>query len=965
MITPRLGLLCLVCFSQLIDEPSASAADQPNLIFILADDLGWRDVEFAGSAFFETPQIDRLAAQGMTFRAAYSGGPNCSPTRACLMSGTYTPRHHIYTPGGRAKGDPKYMRLLVPARGRDDTDLAKRAAQQFPITNSLDPAFICIPEVLKPAGYTSARLGKWHLGEDTQGFDISSADGQGGPDGSFYGEVHVTEQLTDRALQVIVEHQERPFFLYLPYWDVHTPLRAREDLVEKYRRKRETLPEDERDQFNPVYAAMIEAVDTGVGRVADKVDELGLSENTLIIFTSDNGGTSVAQLSPLRGMKGSLFEAGVRVPACMRWTDRIEPGSTCDTPITSVDFLPTFASLAGAKLPDSQPIDGVDITPVLDGQPIEERAIFWHYPLYLQGKGLTVHLPDGKTDSWRGFPSTSMRRGNWKLIEFHEDNTVGLYDLEKDPGETTNLAERHPDITGRLRAELDAWQEQTQAPILTVPNPECILGPLPTHASARDLSPMAAMGLMAGEVTATSALVQLRLSNVDHPIDRDVPGRSGVVNFVLTPVGGDEPTDDVPNWKESRLVRATAERDFIARASFDNLQPGTTYKCLTRIGNDAESPRDGPIGSFRTLPGPDAEEEVQFVVVTGMNYAKFHGDYRIDRKQHAIENNTELPAPYDGPDKYLGYPALDSILQKRPDFFVGTGDNVYYDTPDNPRAKTITQMRRKWHEQFVQPRYVELFASVPTYWEIDDHDYRVDDGDNTGDYEPSPEVGRRVMLEQLPIAPEDVEDAKTYRTHRVSRDLQVWFTENRMHRSPNATPDGPGKTIWGNEQKAWLKRTLRDSDATFKLLISPTPLIGPDDLRKTDNHTNINGFQHERDEFFQWLGETGIGQRGFFIICGDRHWQYHSIHPTGIEEFSCGALIDANSRPGRLPGDPKSTDPEGRIRQPYRQETPSGGFLMVNVRPSIAESPPSLTFTHYDERGALLNEHTKVASLVD
>lgn len=454
----------------------AIAANKPNIIFIMADDLGWKDVGYAGAKFFETPNIDKLAAQGMNCTAAYSGGPNCSPTRACLLSGTYTPRHHIYTPGGKSKGQTKFMRLLVPARGRKDRQLQKKAANQFPITNSLDPKFVCIPEVLKGAGYTSARLGKWHLGSDTQGFTLSSANGKGGPDGSFYGNINVAEQLTDRALKFIQDEKDGPFFLYVSHWDVHLPHRARKDIVKKYQDKLEKLPEAKRNKFNPVYAAMIEAVDTSVGRIVAKVDELGIAKDTLIIFISDNGGLPrVSQLKPLRGQKGSLFEAGVRVPACMRWTGTIKPGSTCSTPITSVDFLPTFASLAGAKLPKSQPVDGVDISPLLHGKPIADRSIFWHYPLYLQGIGLTIDVPGGKSYSWRGFPSTSMRQGDWKLIEFHEDNTVALYNLKTDPGETKNLASTNPELTEKLRTELDAWQKKVNAPIPTEPNPNCVL----------------------------------------------------------------------------------------------------------------------------------------------------------------------------------------------------------------------------------------------------------------------------------------------------------------------------------------------------------------------------------------------------------------------------------------------------------------------------------------------------------
>ena len=460
----------------LLAESHAQKAKQPNFIFILADDLGWKDVGFMGCEFFETPNIDRLAKQGMKFTSAYAGGPNCAPTRACLMSGTYTPRHQIYTPGGMSKGNPKYMRLLVPARERKDQALKKKAAAQFPINNSLDPSFVCIPEVLGEAGYRTARIGKWHLGEDVQGFHLSTANGKGGPGGKFYGNVDVAEQLTDRALQFIEKNRNGPFFLYLTHWDVHGPHRARKKVTERYKEKLAALPASARARFNPVYAAMIEAVDRSVGRVADKVDELGIAENTLIVFTSDNGGLpKVSQLDPLRGQKGSLFEAGVRVATCMRWAGRIKPGTTSEIPVTSVDFLPTFTSLAGGELPKKQPIDGVDISPLLRGEKIAERSIFWHYPLYLQGRGLDIRVPQGKTYSWRGFPSTSLLHGQWKLIEFHEDDSIALYNLREDPGETRNLAKDMPDRAARLRADLDAWQKNTKAPVPKLPNPECIL----------------------------------------------------------------------------------------------------------------------------------------------------------------------------------------------------------------------------------------------------------------------------------------------------------------------------------------------------------------------------------------------------------------------------------------------------------------------------------------------------------
>lgn len=437
-----------------------------------------------------------------------------------------------------------------------------------------------------------------------------------------------------------------------------------------------------------------------------------------------------------------------------------------------------------------------------------------------------------------------------------------------------------------------------------------------TSTHVADVQPVPGMGIMVGEVTPTSAYAQVRLTvadklieNLDPKIPADLPGVPGVVRFrlveskmslarrklkLVTPLKNGTETE--------QIVSATAEHDFIARAAFKDLKPGTYYTCFTEYGPDANHLEAGPSATFKTLPGATKSDPVRFVVVTGMNYGKFHGDNRIDRKQHLIENNTELPKPYDGPDKHLGYSALATILDKQPDFFVGTGDNVYYDTPDDPRAETIPELRQKWHEQFIQPRYKDLFAKVPTYWMIDDHDYRIDDGDNTGDHLPTPQQGREMMLEQLPVAAHDDDEALTYRTHRVSKDLQIWFPENRMYRSPNAMEDGPEKSIWGQKQKAWLKKTLAASDAKFKLLISPTPMVGPDDLRKFDNHTNINGFRHERKEFFDFLKQEGLLEKNFYVVCGDRHWQYHAVHPSGVEEFSCGALVDANSRLGRSPG---------------------------------------------------------------
>ncbi len=472
----------------------------------------------------------------------------------------------------------------------------------------------------------------------------------------------------------------------------------------------------------------------------------------------------------------------------------------------------------------------------------------------------------------------------------------------------------------------------------------------------------AGQGIMMGELTATSIHAQVRLTATEELVDRDLPGQAGVVEFTILKSAGLRLRQllDLAVGQQTIVVEAKAEHDYIARAVFNDLEPYTDYLIRTRIGSSPETLKPGPVGRFTTHAGKSRPQLVSFVVVTGMNYAKFHGDQRIDRKIHLEHNNTELPEAYRGRDKHLGYPALESISRLRPHFFVGTGDNVYYDTPKDPRAETIEEMRQKWHEQFVQPRYRKLFSHVPTYWEVDDHDYRIDDGDNSGDHLPSVEMAVRMMYEQLPYAAMGDQKTKTYRTVRVSKDLQIWFVEGRIYRTDNAMEDGPAKTIWGLEQRQWLMDTLKESDATFKILVSPTPMVGPDDKRKFDNHTNFNGFRHERQVFFDFLKEEGLIDDNFYVICGDRHWQYHAQDPSGVEEFSSGALVDANSRPGRKSGEAESTDPEGHIIQHYLQDPPSGGFLQVVSIPGVLGGS-QLAFIHRDERSRVLNVEIKRA----
>ena len=441
-------------------------AEKPNIVFIIADDLGWRDVGFNGTPFYETPNLDRICATGMKFNRAYSGGPNCLPTRACIISGMYTPRTQIWTPGGVSKGNIDFMKLKVPAKGVDNS------WNTIPSRQELQSSVVSIAEVLNTAGYKTARFGKWHVGQDTQGFDISDSSGKGDdPNKKFYGNIDVHEWLADASVKFIEDNKDNPFFLYLSHWDVHTPIKARKDVVAKYDEKLKS--KDWSRKWNTTYAAMVHAVDLSVKRVHAKLEELGLVENTLFIFTSDNGGHgSVTTNAPLTGGKGAFSEGGVRVPTFMSWPKTIKAGSESNTPVTSVDFMPTFAEIASATLPISQPVDGKSILNVLKGGDLEERSIFWHYPLYLVGHQESKIVPVFGTREfyWRAVPSSMVVKGEWKLIHYFEDNAYRLFNIAEDVSEREELSSQYPEIASQLKRELVAWQKETKALIPTTVN---------------------------------------------------------------------------------------------------------------------------------------------------------------------------------------------------------------------------------------------------------------------------------------------------------------------------------------------------------------------------------------------------------------------------------------------------------------------------------------------------------------
>jgi arylsulfatase A-like enzyme len=436
-------------------------AKKPNIVFILADDLGWTDLGCQGSKYYETPNIDKLAQQGLSFSSGYTAGPNCAPTRACLMTGRYGPRHGIYTVGTGARGLDKF-RKLVPVENRTELPLNEQT----------------VAEALRQQGYATAIFGKWHLGQQgvhhpgQRGFDqaITSMgkhfDFVTQPKVKVPEGAYLADFLTDHSVKFIEDNKDRPFFLYLAHFGVHTPLQAKPVLIDRFKKKQGVGGHD-----NATYAAMIASVDESVGRVLAKLAELGLEENTIVIFSSDNGGVGgyaaagiigardITNNAPLRAGKGTLYEGGVRVPFIVRWKGKIPPGK-CDEPIISVDLFPTFVELAGGKAKPKNPLDGVSIVPLLKtgGKgTLARQALYWHFPGYLEA--------DAKQGIWRTTPGGSIRAGDWKLIEYFEDGRVELYNLNADLSQKKNLAKEMPAKVQELLAKLQAWRKDVKAPM--------------------------------------------------------------------------------------------------------------------------------------------------------------------------------------------------------------------------------------------------------------------------------------------------------------------------------------------------------------------------------------------------------------------------------------------------------------------------------------------------------------------
>ncbi len=451
-----------------------STPRKPNVIFILVDDLGWADVGCNGSRFYETPNIDKLAAEGMRFTDAYAACAVCSPTRAAIMTGRYPARLGV-TDWIRSR----FQGGKIPDDKRNPTEYVGGSKQKLlcpPNALWMELDEVTIAEALKPAGYVSCHIGKWHLGADDwypdrQGFDFNIGGCDYGQPPTYFdpyerkgqGDIstlpprktgeYLTDREADEAVRFIRNHRDRPFFLNLAHYAVHTPIEAKPEIVAKYQAKTPT------QQKNATYAAMVESVDDAVGRIMATLEELDLAQNTVIFFTGDNGGLlPITNNAPLRSGKGYPYEGGIREPLIVRWPGVVRAASVSSEPVTSVDYFPTICEITGAAAPTDREIDGVSLVGHLRSNgtaPLDRKSLFWHFPHY---RGSDV------------VPYSVVRVGDWKLIKRYEGSEFELFNLKNDLSEKADLSDAMPEKVRELSSELQGWLDRTHAK-LPVPNP--------------------------------------------------------------------------------------------------------------------------------------------------------------------------------------------------------------------------------------------------------------------------------------------------------------------------------------------------------------------------------------------------------------------------------------------------------------------------------------------------------------
>ncbi len=942
------------------------ANDLPNIILILADDLGYGDLSCYGATKVDAKNIDRLAREGIRFTDAHTPSAVCSPTRYGLLTGRYPWRY------------PKLKTGVLHHRD----------------TLSIGVNQPTIASLLKTRGYATAAVGKWHLGWGSGsnpadwnkelkpgplevGFDyffgiptVNSEEPEVfvenrrvaglkeddpiigirgyrmiGGESARYRHGHIDGRHTEKALEWLEKNKKGPFFLYFATCAVHTPV----------------IPHPRFHQSSQAgeYGDFIQENDWRVGQILDWLDRSGLAENTLVIYTSDNGGADIIKSSGhpfyrkdpevttsyhyghypngkvLRGQKSDIWEGGHRVPMIVRWPAQVEAGRVADGLTGLTDVFATLADILDIPLPENAAPDSKSFAPVITGD--EDKPARTRLIMASMDGTLAIREDHWKYIDGQGSGGITSGKGRWNPdLPFDENEPPGqLFDLNADPGEHYNLYEQYPERVGRMKSRLREMEGEARS------------------GESTDGGPYQATGIKICEVDDQGAIIWTRLTENkkrlgdDHPlpvvayydrrtgmqannyskhedsvvvcfpedsgietIEGAVPGTGGMVNVACRKKGGEE-------WKETGWLSVDPERDFTRQVRLDGLKPGTHYEIKVFSRKNTGSGMGEVVeGQFKTAPAAGVASGVSFAVSTGQYYPR--------------------------KDTLTGFRIYPEILELDPDFFVHTGDIVYYDV----LGKSVPLARWHWARMYSQPTHVEFHRNMASYFIKDDHDTWMDDcwpdqnstfmGDLTF------EQGQKIFLEQVGMG------RLTYRTVRWGKDLQIWMVEGRDYRSPNSMPDGPGKTIWGKEQMEWFRRTVAASDATFRILISPTPVVGPDRKGKNDNHSN-SGFTYEGDKIRDFIS----GQKNMFVVCGDRHWQYVSVDDrTGIREYSCGPASDIHA--GGWSND--------QVMPEHRYLNVTGGFLLVEV--DREDGRPCISFRHYGVDGKLLHEDKLTAGCI-
>lgn len=897
--------------------PAVAEPDRPNILFCIADDWGWPHAGVYGDPVVATPAFDRVAREGVLLEHAFVSSPSCTPSRNAILTG----QHH--------------WRLGAGAN----------------LWSWLDVEHPVYPLLLERAGY---HVGHWRKSWGPGRLELGGYEG-----------VHPAGTRHEGGFAEFLEARPdgAPFCFWLGASDPHRGYERGSGSASGMDLERVPVPgffPDSSDVRSDIadYYFEVQRFDRDVARALALLEEQDELENTIVVVTGDHG-------MPFPRCKANLYDMGVRVPLAIRWGADVRPVAEPPTAgrrlaefVSLVDLAPTFLEASGVDVP--QRMTGRSLLPLLfarDGEPPPERThVVFGRERHTAGRPGAV-----------GYPSRGVRTARWAFIrncepdrwpagdpphyadcDPHANRGAGLtkgailalentdegrrfyewsfarrpaeelYDMARDPDQLVNLAAdpAHAGEKAKLVALLDADLVATGDPRA--------LGALGASGGAGGFDAFPyfgggvwretlahANGIKIGETTDTSAVLWTRLTRHPEALMRfptwdpqrphwQVPGAGGEVRFVYGS------SDDRDSATYTEWTSVGADSDFCAQVAIEGLTPATEYfvEAEGRIEGAAE-PCSSFAGTFTTAPGPCDDRSITFVVSTCQDFPR-----RDDPKE--------------------GHRIYRSMSKLAPDFFVQAGDTLYYDRPE-PFAEDVATARYKWNRMYALSNLRAFHARVPSYWMHDDHDVLRDDcwpGQSYGEL--TWDQGLEVWREQTP------QSKAPYRTFRWGRHLQVWLPEGREFRSPNTTPDGPGKTILGEEQWRWLEGSLKDSDATFKLYVSATPVVGPDRPAKNDNHANA-GFAFEGARLRALLESIP----GCLVVNGDRHWQYHSIDPnTGLQEFGCGPASDAHA--GGFSVDRQQP------WQPFLRI--AGGFASIEV------SGTSAVVRHHDVEGVVVHE---------